>query len=188
MSGDAAADEALAARARQGDRRAFDLLVARFKSPLYRFIRRYVGDSDDAYDVLQETFVAAWRALRRYDPARSFAAWIRTIALNKCRDFGRRTTSRRLIQELFAREPKDAASEAEAESPAASEQERLAQLDLALSSLPPKYKEPLLLTALEGLSHQDAAKLLHLTPKAIEMRIYRARKLLGERLGTAESP
>ena len=53
-------DAALAARAINGDRSAFNLIVRRHQEPLYRFIRRYVGDADEAYDLLQETFVSAW--------------------------------------------------------------------------------------------------------------------------------
>ncbi len=66
-------DEALAAQARQDDRRAFDDLVRRHKAPLYRFVRRYVGDGDDAYDIVQDAFISAWGALKRYDPGRPFA-------------------------------------------------------------------------------------------------------------------
>ena len=170
-------DEALAARARDGDRRAFEVLVNRFKAPLYGFIRRYVGSRDDAYDVLQDTFVSAWASLRRYDPARPFPAWLRTIALNKCRDFGRRRTVRQVMHELFAQEP------AAIDRSDSADEERHARLDQAISALPAKYKEPLLLTALEGLSHQEAAELLQITPKGVEMRLYRARRLLAAQLG-----
>lgn len=182
MTPDEPTDEALAERARSGDRRAFERLVTRFKAPLYRFIGRYVGGSDDAYDVLQDTFISAWGGLKRYDPARPFAPWLRTIALNRCRDFGRRQATRRILHELFAREPREVSRDP---APASStwEEERAARLDAAIAGLPAKYKEPLLLTTVEGLSHQDTAALLHLTPKAVEMRLYRARRILTEQLG-----
>lgn len=152
MRVESAADEELAARARSGDRRAFDALVGHYKAPLYGFIRRYVGDADDAYDVLQDTLVASWNALGRYDSERSFSPWIRTIALNECRDFGRRRTARRLLEALFSREPReDADYEADAEHRA---EKRLGELDRAIAGLPAKYKEPLLLATLEGLSHK----------------------------------
>jgi RNA polymerase sigma-70 factor (ECF subfamily) len=63
--------------------------MRRHKGWLYQFIRRYVADRDDAYDVLQESFVSAWSALSRFDPERPFEAWLRRIALNKCRDRAR---------------------------------------------------------------------------------------------------
>lgn len=174
-------DEAVATRARAGDRAAFELLVRRHKGGLHAFVRRYVGSVDDSYDVLQETFVAAWRGLRRYDPARPFLPWLRTIALNKCRDFGRRRTVRRLFLHTFSREMADQWSTAhrdrehEAEAEAT---ERLGRLDRAIAGLPALYKEPLLLTVVSGLSHKEAAQMLNTTPKAIEMRLARARSRL----------
>ena len=60
----------LAARAREGDQVAFRQLVARHKEPLYRLLRRLSGDPDEAYDLLQETFVGLWSSLDRYDAAR----------------------------------------------------------------------------------------------------------------------
>jgi len=98
-------DETLALSAQQGDRHAFETLIGRHKDALYRLLRRYLGNSDDAYDLLQDTFISAWENQHRYDPKRSFLAWARTIALNKCRDFSRRQRFRRWISQLFAAEP-----------------------------------------------------------------------------------
>ncbi|MDE2135682.1 MAG: RNA polymerase sigma factor, partial [Alphaproteobacteria bacterium] len=102
-----AADEALAAAAVRGDHMAFNVLIGRHKQPLYRFIRRHIGQADDAYDILQDSFVSAWTALPRYDPKRPFAPWLHRIALNKCRDFGRRQAVRRALLRIVAVEPRD---------------------------------------------------------------------------------
>lgn len=174
-------DEDIAARAKKGDRHAFDLLVQRHKSELYRFVRRYVGQSDDAQDVLQSCLVSAWMGLARYDPGRPFVPWLRIVALNKCRDFGRRQTVRRLFLRAFAN---DVAGQipvgvsAEAGDSEAEYAERLTRLDRAISELPALYKDPLLLTAVSGLTQLEAAEILKTTPKAIEMRLYRARRKL----------
>ncbi len=174
-------DEDLAARSQRGDRRAFETLIGRHKEKLYAFVRRYVGSADDGYDVLQETFISAWLGLRRYDPGRPFLPWLRAIALNKCRDFGRRQTVRRLIMHTFIREnvgepSTEAADQARDEESALTA--RLSRLDHAIAALPALYKEPLLLTTVSGLSHKEAAELLETTPKAIEMRLARARRRL----------
>lgn len=177
-------DARLAARAASGDRAAFDDLVRRHKTPLYRFIRRYVGQADDAYDVLQDSFVAAWTALARYDPTRPFGPWLRMIALNKCRDFGRRQTVRRAFLRVLALGARDDASpQIEAAQEEAQASARLDKLDKAIARLPALYKEPLLLTTIEGLSQDEAAKVLKTTRKAIEMRLYRARRRLAEMMG-----
>lgn len=176
-------DAALAAAVIAGDSRAFTELMRRHKEALYRFIRRYVGDADEAYDLLQDTFLAAWSALPGFDSARPMRAWLRRIALNKCRDWSRRRSVRRFF---FAAAPIDnnahrvaiPASETEPE-----QERRLADLDRQIANLPAGLKEPLLLTQFEGLSHKEAAQILNISPKAVEMRIYRARAQLASGLG-----
>lgn len=173
-------DEALLRRAMRGERQAFDEIVQRHKGAIYAFIRRYIGDGDDAYDVLQETFLSAWLGLKRFDPARPFLPWLRTIAINKCRDFGRRASVRRLLLRLKSQEPEE-----NVEEPAIASEEdaRLRNLDRAILSLPPFYREPLLLTTVSGLSHAETAEILKTSPKAVEMRLRRARKQIASLLG-----
>jgi RNA polymerase sigma factor (sigma-70 family) len=174
-------DEDIAARAKQGDRHAFDLLVQRHKDELYRFVRRYVGQSDDAQDVLQNCLVSAWVGLPRYDPARPFIAWLRIVALNKCRDYGRRQTVRRMLLRAFtigvAGQSRVEIS-ADAGDSEAEYSERLTRLDRAIFELPALYKDPLLLTTVSGLTQPEAAEILKITPKSVEMRLYRARRKL----------
>ncbi len=170
-------DEILAQRAvLAGDRAAFDVLISRHKQALFRFIRRYVGNNDDAYDLLQDAFLSAWTNLRRYDRRRPLLPWLRTIALNKCRDFSRRRTVRRLFLGRLAAEgfPDQSSTETDPVD------DRLNQLDRAIADLAPFYKEPLLLTTVSGLSHIEAAALLKTSPKAIEMRIYRAKRKIQD--------
>ena len=180
-------DETLATLARRGDHAAFNLLIGKYKEPLYRFIRRYVGQADDAYDVLQDSFVAAWTALHRYDSNRPFSPWLYRIALNKCRDFGRRQAVRRALLRIVSVEPQDASqSDAELNDTEAQAADRLHRLNRAISDLPARYKEPLLLTAMEGRSHDEAAQILGVSSKAVEMRLYRARRRLRETMGESE--
>ena len=176
MSADGRPDEDLAARAKAGERACFEVLVRRHKEHLYGFLRRYVGHSDDAYDILQDCFVAAWLGLRGYDAQRPFLPWLRTIALNKARDFARRQKIRRMVLRMFAREPRPVFIEEHADGH--SQTARLLRLDRAIAELPALYKEPLLLTVVSGLTHREVASLLKTTPKAIEMRLSRARRKL----------
>jgi RNA polymerase sigma factor (sigma-70 family) len=174
-------DASLALAARQGDQPAFAALMRRHKQWLYRFVRRYVGDRDDAYDVVQESFVSAWSALARYDPERPFEAWLRRIALNKCRDRARRSAVRRAALALLG--VTAGSTGAETVSPPADSKaagnEALKRLEQAVAALPRQLKEPLVLTMLEGLSHKEAAELLGVNAKAIETRVYRAKRQLA---------
>jgi RNA polymerase sigma-70 factor (ECF subfamily) len=180
-------DGDLAARAAVGDERAFTRLMRRHKGALYRFVRRYVGDPEEAYDLLQESFTAAWVGIGRYDCARPFDVWLRRIALNKCRDWSRRRFVRRLVQPKLA-EPSTLSS-APDPSPAPDvglvERAELAALDRAIAGLPASLKEPLLLTAFDGYTQAEAGDMLGLTPKAVEVRVYRARAALKATLQIA---
>jgi RNA polymerase sigma-70 factor (ECF subfamily) len=177
-------DSELVRRARAGEQRAFSQLMARHKHWVYRFVRRYVGDADEAYDVTQDAFVAAMSNLHRYDPSRPFDAWLRRIALNKCRDRARREAVRRAFG-LSRRGPEE--TEAVADTAAGADQTlaegaALKALDHAIAALPASLKEPLVLTALEGLSHKEAGAVLGLSAKAVEVRVYRAKRQLAEML------
>ncbi len=186
-----APDAVLASRAAEGDERAFAVLVGRHKEPLYRLLRRYTGDAEEAYEAAHETFIAAWAALGRYDPQRPFLAWLRTIAINKARDRGRRMAFRRLLfgaggletgGVLAALDPGIAADEA------VIERQDLARLDQAIAKLPAKLKEALLLTSFDGWSQQKAGEILGVSAKSIETRVHRARKILARTLGPGLKP
>jgi RNA polymerase sigma-70 factor (ECF subfamily) len=180
-----ASDNDLAQRAAAGNDRAFAELVRRHKDNLYRLLRRYTGDPEDAYEAAHEAFIAAWTALGGYDSSRPFLSWLRTIAINKARDRGRRALVRRLLfgaKPLEETEAMEIADPAIAADQSLAAQQRRQKLDRAIATLPPQLKEPLLLTAFEGLSQQEAGDILGVSAKTIETRVYRARKLLAERL------
>lgn len=179
------ADQIIEVRAAGGDRAAFTALMTATKADLYRFVRRYVGDEAEAHDVLQEAYAAAWLALRRYDSARPFDVWLRTIALNKCRDWSRRRAVRRAVRGVIGLDSPEATAVGDgAPAPEArlDDRRRAEALQRALADLPDALKAPLLLAALEGRSHAEIAGMLRTTPKAVETRIARARKKLATAL------
>jgi len=176
-------DAALVTATLAGDESAFTALVGRHKKWLYRYIHRYVRDESEAQDVLQESLIAAWRALKSYDPNRPLEFWLRRIALNKCRDRARRLAVRRILlpwsggtREASAIDPTPPADESLAES------EDLKRARTAIEALPGRLRDPLILTAIEELSHAEAAEILGITVKAVEGAVYRAKKQLAETL------
>lgn len=184
------AEQSIEVRAAGGDRASFTALMAATKGDLHRFIRRYVGDEDEAHDLLQETYVAAWLAVRRYDPTRPFDVWLRSIALNKCRDWSRRRAVRRVVRGVMGLDAPEAIAVGDhAPMPEArlDDQRRIKDLQRALSDLPGVLKAPLLLATIEGRSHAEIASILRITPKAVETRISRARKKLAEVLAWTPS-
>ena len=185
MSGADATDAELVAEVLSGREAAFTALMRRHKSWLYLFVRRHVATSEDAYDIVQEAFASAWGALKSYDRARPFDIWLRRIALNKCRDRGRREAVRQRAFALVGIAPEaveqvaDTTPGAEAASIGG---EALRRLNAAIAALPAKLREPLILTSLQGLSQREAAEVLGVTPKVVEMRAYRARRQLADKL------
>lgn len=170
---------ALAAAAAGGDERAFGQLMRRYKERLFRIIRRLTGDDEAALDVLQESFVAMWRAIGRLDPERPFLAWATRITINKARDWRRRERVRQAIRmflpvEAAARQP-DTAPLADRKLAATRDADRVA---VALAQVPAHLREALVLTAIEGMSYAEAADVLGITRKAVETRIARARAML----------
>lgn len=168
-----------------GDRRAFSELMRQTRAALFRVIRRYVGDEQEAWDLLQDTYAAAWLNIGRYDPARPFEAWLRTIALNKCRDWSRRRLVRRLIRggpDLSSPEALAVPDRAESAHDRMEIAGRMSRLNEEMSRLPPHLKAPLLLMALEGRSQSDAAGILGISVKAVETRVARARRMLSDAL------
>jgi RNA polymerase sigma factor (sigma-70 family) len=180
-----ATDAQLVAGVLRGEQPAFTALMRRHKSWLYLFIRRHTPTAEDAYDILQESFVSAWGALKRYDPSRPFDVWLRRIALNKCRDRARKETVRRRVFSFIglpAEAVEQVADSARLAEDAQIADESLHRLAEAMRRLPPGLREPLILTAMQGLSQREAAEVLGVTPKVVEMRTYRARKQLAAAL------
>lgn len=176
-------DAALVAAVLAGDQRAFTQLMRRHKDSLYRFVRGYVGDASEAHDLVQEAFVAAWHALNRYDGQRSFAVWLKRIAINKCRDWRRRRAVRQFFYkaEDITRPGLDVAQPI---PPSSDREGEFARLDSAIAALPPGLKEPLLLSLTEDMAYREIGEALGITAKAVEVRIYRAKRALAEALGT----
>ncbi len=183
------ADDTDEGQAAQGDRAAFSRLMSTTKGDLYRFVTRYVGDADEALDLVQESYAAAWLSIRRYDPARPFGAWVRTIALNKCRDWSRRRRVRRMVRGVMGLDAPEAmviGDSAPGVDVRVDERRRLERLNRALAELPDGQRAPLLLAVLEGRSHAEIGEILGLSAKAVELRISRARKALLDRMGPSE--
>ena len=182
-------DAALVTRALAGDAQAQRALVERHRDAIYRLVRSATGDADAALDIVQETFLAAFGALTRYDPSRSLRAWLAAIALNKARDWARYRKVRRLFGLAM---PEGAAERVHDDAPlpdeVAEQRDALAATGRAVAALPASLKDVLLLRTLEGLSQAETAQALGISEKAVETRLYRARQKLGAVLRDGPPP
>ena len=180
---EALTDREICVRANAGDDQAFALIISRYKTPLFAFIRRYIGGDEEAHDLVQQVFVAAWQGLGRYDADRPLGPWLTTIALNKCRDHTRKIKVRRFFQIGWPTDALDVPDTAPMADSVVSDEQELLLLESAIALLPRGLKEPLLLTVFEGFSHEQAGVQLGLSAKAIEGRTRRARHALERQIG-----
>ncbi len=180
-AGEAPSDETLVRLALGGDAQAFAAIVTRYKVPLYQFIRRYVRDDDDAYDLLQQAYLSAWLSLSRYDLERSLRTWLHTIALNKCRDHARKMKVRGLFSVIgLAGEASNVADHRPSAVDGLLREERERAFADAIAGLPRQLKEPLVLTVFSELSQAEAGRHLGISAKAVETRVARARRKLAD--------
>ncbi|NYT40971.1 sigma-70 family RNA polymerase sigma factor [Sphingomonas sp. R-74633] len=176
-------DGELAALAQAGRQTAYRELMNRHREAVYRVARSHTGDAEAALDITQQSFVAAFAALARYDGARPFKFWISRIAINKCRDWARRRAVRRLLSfSLPIDEAHDLADEAPSPETILSDREELRRTMAAIAALPASLKDTLILRTVEGMSQAETAGVLGISEKAVETRLYRARSKLEEKL------
>lgn len=184
----ALSDGELAALSLAGRQAAFAEIMRRHAPAVFRLIRAHLGDSDEALDLSQDTFVAAHQALRRYDQQRPMRTWLSAIALNKCRDWGRKRRVRRFLSFTapVGAEAETIADDQVAVDDATGDRQELDRVRRAIAELPAALKEPLVLHTIEGLSQADTAVVLSISEKAVETRLYRARAKLLEKLRAAK--
>ncbi len=180
--GSQCSDGEIARRVLAGDQAAFRHIVARHKQALYRIVTRLIGDEAEAVDLVQETFIAAYSALARYDPDRPMHSWLARIAVNKARDWRRRGIVRRWISWAVPIEDTDVADDAPGMDVVANDRSELRRVKKAIARLPHGAREILVLRTVEELSQAETARILGLSEKAVEARLYRARQKLKDEL------
>jgi RNA polymerase sigma-70 factor (ECF subfamily) len=185
-------DESLAARAAAGEERAFEELVSRYRSRVYRLACRLTSEAE-AKDVLQETFLAAYRGLPAFRGSARLRTWLYRIATNAAL-MHRRARARRPTESLEAFLPRFDGDGVHAAEPAdllaASRADELLDRKLlaekaraGLQRLPDLYRDAFVLRDLEEMSTADVAELLGIDAAAVRQRVHRARLMLRGYLG-----
>lgn len=178
-SAEKAAEAALIEAAQGGCPAAIRTLVECHQQRVYHFCFQYLRDAGDAREACQDTFIRAHGALSRYRHRTRFSTWLFQIALNLCRDRLRASPAvrGRLHVALDAQElPCHRATPDQA----AIRDTDLAKLDRGLNALPEKFRAVLVLSCLDGLSHGECAAIMKCSERAIEGRLYRARRQLAK--------
>ncbi|TNE26759.1 MAG: sigma-70 family RNA polymerase sigma factor [Alphaproteobacteria bacterium] len=166
-------DETLAAMVQDGDQRAFAEIVHRYARKCYGFAFKYVADREDAEDIVQTALMKFWQRPHMWDPERKtrFAAWFYRVVLNACRDTLRaRKTVLPLFEEVVPAEMAESGEDA------------LIKQDVlrALSRLPERQHQAILLCFYEGMSHAEAGDVMETTEKSVELLVRRAKAALKQ--------
>ena len=175
-----ASDEELARRARDGSEAAFALLVDRFQRPLYQFLWVRTSRPEDAEELVQETFLKAWRNLQRYDPTRRFATWLYTVAKRLAishhrKDRGTMTAVEDVFEDCECALPRP-------EEMVSADEERLELWSLAKRVLGEEERSALWLRYGEDLSPGEIATILGRRRVSVRVLLFRAREKLARRL------
>jgi RNA polymerase sigma-70 factor (ECF subfamily) len=183
-------EAALADALRRGDRDLLPALVDGYAARIFGFASRMCRSAEDARDVVQETFLAAVRSLKDFRGEGKVSTWLFRIAANACRKMRRRgkfEPERHLSLDDFL--PQEAGHHAaEPAGTADTPEVALLRTDLrealeaAIADLPPPYRAVLILRDVEGLSTEETAEALGLTPPTVKTRLHRARLFLRQRL------
>ena len=172
-----------------GKDHALNALMDRHREGLFCFVLRHVHNEADALELAMETFVRAYFNIEKFRPAAKFATWLYHIALNLCRDHVRSRAYQYSLQTVSFDAPAQ-----EGDDPTlllamegrpdqkADRVEELTALEKAISELPEDLKNAFILVVLEDRPQAETAELLGISLKAVEMRVYRARKLLLEKM------
>jgi RNA polymerase sigma-70 factor (ECF subfamily) len=160
-------DALLVARMRAGDDDAFEILIGQYQAPLFRYLRGFVGDVEQAHDLVQETFLRAYRSLGSLEDPGLLRSWLYRIAHNQACSALRR---RRIVSWL----PLVPAHHTAAAAPDHGAIEAL-RVEEALGRVPLDQRAPLLLHLVAGFSYAEIAGLLRVTEGTVRMRISRGR-------------
>jgi RNA polymerase sigma-70 factor (ECF subfamily) len=169
-------DATLVARAGQGDVDAFGELVVRYQETVYRLALRMMGNSAEAEDVTQDTFLAAWRGVGGLRQEAAFGGWLYRLAVNRCLNLLRR---RRPVAEFDPAGLPSARPDEQPEAMAEAGAE-VAALAEALQRLTPAQRACWVLRELHGCSYEEIAGIVGASTTAVRGRIARSRALLAE--------
>ena len=165
------------ARAREGDSVAFEEIYNRYERRLYAFIYRLMGNSEDANDLTQDTFVKAYMALPRTAPDLNLSAWLHRIAANTCMDvLRRRKLIRWLPWETFDTNP--GLEPAASDDPVGeyAQVETSGEVQVVLDKLTPKHRMALTLKEYQGMSCDEIGSVMGLSRSAVKSLLFRARE------------
>lgn len=178
-------DELLLRRAQRGDPEAFGQLIEPMEQLIWRICWHYTGDREASSDCGQDVMVRIWRGLESYRGDCAFESWVYRIAANCCMDWLRKKKRDRSVSMEPLKEqgfdPADPSPGTEDRVVAKDERRRLRE---AIAQLPEDQREALVLTQLERVPYEEAARMLDVSEGTVKSRVNRAKARLKEILAS----
>jgi RNA polymerase sigma factor (sigma-70 family) len=167
-----------------GETALFEVLIRRYNSILYKIARSYNFDHEEAQDLLQETHIAAYQNLKKFESRSSYKTWIAKIMVNKCLyklSYGKNKyeVSHQIVDENS--QPMFSSKKQNTEANVLN-RELSNILEKSLEKIPVHYRTVFILREVEGLSVAETAEMMNLTPVNIKVRLNRAKTLLQKEL------
>ena len=172
-------------RTKSGDGRAFEGLILANSGRAYRTAYRMLGNTVEAEDAAQETFLRAYDKLATYQPERKFANWLLSIASHHCIDRLRRRGRAPQLSLDAPLPPMWTVSEAPRPDEVASKNEQRERVRQVLDTLPSEYRAAVILRYWHGMSYQEIAQTMKTTVSAIKSRLHRARRMMARQMQAA---
>ena len=181
-------DKELVERAKQGDPRAFDMLVLKYQRRVFRLISRLIKNTSEVEDVAQETFIKAFRAIQQFRGDSAFYTWLYRIAVNTAKNHlfskGKRPITLSELAKNEDSESYDVIDAVSNESP----EGNLAGLQIAeavnnaVNKLPEELSTAVILREMDGLSYEEIAEVMNCPIGTVRSRIFRAREAIAQEL------
>ena len=188
---DADADAGLVERVKQGDVRAFEMLVVKYQRRIERLIGRMVRDVDIVQDIAQETFIRAYRALPKFRGDSAFYTWLYRIAVNTAKKALMDMKRDPLVFESSLRSDEDGEETSRVESELSdgetpegilASKEIAAAVNSAVEALSEELRQAITLREIEGLSYEEIAEAMNCPIGTVRSRIFRAREAIAVKL------
>ncbi|MBN1999387.1 sigma-70 family RNA polymerase sigma factor [candidate division KSB1 bacterium] len=182
---DSDSDEELIQNFQQGDLAAFDVIVRKYKDQLLNFAFRFLGNQEEAEDVVQETFLRLYRNKHAYRKIAKFSTWLYTIAGNLAKTELRKRKRRRLVSisdlgyEEKEYEIEDTSTDTERAVDSVLKEEFIQH---AISGLSNRFREVIILRDIQGLSYEEVGEILKIPLGTVKSRVNRARLKLQDKL------
>ena len=181
-------DSQLVARAQQGDKQAFNLLVEKYQRKLTRLLSRFIRDQAEVEDVTQEAFIKAYRALPAFRGDSAFYTWLYRIGINTAKNYlmamGRRAPTSTEVEAEDAEGFEEGEQLRDINTPESVllSNEIAETVNSTIEQLPEELRQAIQMREIEGLSYEEIAQAMNCPIGTVRSRIFRAREAIAEKL------